>query len=86
MPDTINPAHITQPLHEWKDGSREAFDCRLLASRRLSREWRHDRLQIAAVVNETYLRLFDQRAKVADDFGTGLRSMISGLLLRTGLG
>jgi RNA polymerase sigma factor (TIGR02999 family) len=27
----------------------------------LSREWRHDRLQITAIVNETYLKLFDQR-------------------------
>ena len=27
----------------------------------MSREWRHDRLQVTAIVNETYLRLFDQR-------------------------
>ena len=70
MADTASPAQITQLLHEWQDGSREAFDrlvplvhdeLRVLAARRLSREWRHDRLQITAIVNETYLRLFDQR-------------------------
>lgn len=70
MSEPINPAQITQLLHEWQDGSRDAFDSlvplvhnelRTLASRQLSREWRHDRLQITAIVNETYLRLFDQR-------------------------
>src|SRR4029079_12797147 len=70
MPDAISPSEITQLLHAGHGGSREAFDrlvplvhheLRVLASRRLSREWRHDRLQITAVVNETYLRLFDQR-------------------------
>jgi RNA polymerase sigma factor (TIGR02999 family) len=70
MPDTISPSEITQLLHAWRGGSREAFDrlmplvhneLRVLAARRLSREWRHDRLQITAIVNETYLRLFDQR-------------------------
>jgi len=70
MPDAISPSEITQLLHAWQDGSREAFDrlvplvhneLRVLAARRLSREWRHDRLQITAIVNETYLRLFDQR-------------------------
>jgi DNA-directed RNA polymerase specialized sigma24 family protein len=70
MSDAISPSEITQLLHAWQDGSREAFDrlvplvhneLRVLAARRLSREWRHDRLQITAIVNETYLRLFDQR-------------------------
>ncbi len=65
-----NPAEITQLLHEWQSGSREAFDrlvplvhqeLRAIASRQLSREWRHDRLQVTAIVNETYLKLFDQR-------------------------
>jgi RNA polymerase sigma factor (TIGR02999 family) len=69
MPDTMSPSEITQLLHAWHGGSREAFDrlvplvhheLRVLAARRLSREWRHDRLQITAIVNETYLRLFDQ--------------------------
>lgn len=63
-------ADITRLLHEWRDGSREAFErlvpivydeLRLLASRQLTREWRHDRLQITAVVSEAYLRLFHQR-------------------------
>jgi RNA polymerase sigma-70 factor, ECF subfamily len=70
MPDPVSPAHITQLLHEWQGGSRDAFErlvplvqseLRTLASRQLSHEWRHDRLQITAVVNETYLKLFDQR-------------------------
>jgi RNA polymerase sigma factor (TIGR02999 family) len=70
MHESVSPAHITQLLHEWQDGSRDAFErlvplvhneLRTLAARHLSREWRHDRLQITAIVNETYLKLFDQR-------------------------
>ena len=70
MQEPVDPAHITQLLREWQGGSREAFDrlvplvhseLRTLALRQLGREWRHDRLQITAVVNEAYLRLFDQR-------------------------
>ena len=70
MPDTIDPAHITQLLRDWRGGDREALErlvplvhseLRAIASRQLSREWRHDRLQVTAIVNETYLRLFDQR-------------------------
>jgi RNA polymerase sigma-70 factor (ECF subfamily) len=70
MDEPLDPAHITQLLHQWQSGSRDAFDnlvplvhneLRTIASRQLSREWRHDRLQITAIVNETYLKLFDQR-------------------------
>ena len=70
MSDPGKPAHITQLLHEWQNGSQEAFDrlvplvyneLRTLASRQLNREWRHDRLQVTTVVNEAYLRLFNQR-------------------------
>jgi RNA polymerase sigma-70 factor (ECF subfamily) len=70
MSDPGKPAHITQLLHEWQNGSQEAFDrlvplvyneLRTLASRQLKREWRHDRLQVTTVVNEAYLRLFNQR-------------------------
>lgn len=70
MPDAINPAHITQLLRDWRAGDRDALErlvplvhneLRAIASRQLSREWRHDRLQVTAIVNETYLRLFDQR-------------------------
>ena len=32
-----------------------------LASRQLAKEWRHNRLQTTAVVNEAYMKLFDQR-------------------------
>jgi RNA polymerase sigma-70 factor, ECF subfamily len=33
----------------------------MLASRQLAREWRHDRMQTTAVVNEVYVKLFGQR-------------------------
>jgi RNA polymerase sigma factor (TIGR02999 family) len=70
MDDPDGPAHITHLLQEWQDGSQDAFDrllplvyneLRALASRQLTREWRHDRLEITAVVTEAYLRLLDQR-------------------------
>jgi RNA polymerase sigma factor (TIGR02999 family) len=70
MPEIASPAHITQLLRDWQDGSRDAFErlvplvhgeLRTIASRHMSREWRHDRLQVTAIVNETYVRLFDQR-------------------------
>ena len=63
-------SHITRLLHDWRGGSQEAFDrliplvyeeLHTLASRQLANEWRHDRLQTTAVVNEAYLRLFGQR-------------------------
>ena len=67
--DRDDPVQITQLLREWQGGSQAAFDrlvpmvheeLRTLASRQLSREWRHDRLQITAIVNEAYLKLFEQ--------------------------
>lgn len=70
MPESGGAAHITELLHEWQSGSRDAFErlvplvhheLRAIASRQFDREWRHDRLQITAILNETYLRLFDQR-------------------------
>ena len=63
-------ADLTRLLHEWKAGNREALDrlipivypeLRVIASRQLAREWRHDRLQTTAVVNEAYMKLFGQR-------------------------
>ena len=68
--NTPSPAEITQILHDWQGGNREALDrlipivydeLRLIASRQLSREWRHDRLQTTAVVSEAYVKLFGQR-------------------------
>jgi RNA polymerase sigma factor (TIGR02999 family) len=70
MDEREGPAHITHLLQEWQDGSHAAFDrlvpivygeLRAIASRQLTREWRHDRLQVTAVVTEAYLRLLDQR-------------------------
>src|SRR4029453_14297576 len=70
MQDAPPPAEITRMLHEWQAGSREALDrlvpivydeLRVLASRQLAREWRHDRMQTTAVVNEAYVKLFGQR-------------------------
>lgn len=63
-------AEITQLLHEWRGGSHDALErlvalvyeeLHTLASRHLSREWRHDRPQATTVVNEAYIRLFGQR-------------------------
>jgi RNA polymerase sigma-70 factor (ECF subfamily) len=65
-----SPANVTRLLQEWQGGSRDAFDrlipivyeeLHTLASRQLSREWRHDRLRTTAVVNEAYVKLFGQR-------------------------
>ena len=70
MDELADAAQITRLLHEWQDGSQEALDrlvplvydeLHLLASRQLSREWRHDRPQATLVVNEAYLQLFGQR-------------------------
>jgi RNA polymerase sigma-70 factor, ECF subfamily len=70
MDELADAAQITRLLHEWQDGSQEALDrlvplvydeLHLLASRQLSREWRHDRPQATLVVNEAYLKLFGQR-------------------------
>src|SRR5262245_26402164 len=67
--NTPSPVEITQILHEWQAGKREALDrlipvvyeeLRTLASRQLAREWRHDRLQTTTVVNEAYVKLFRQ--------------------------
>ena len=61
---------ITRLLRQWQDGSPDAFDrlvplvydeLRTIASRHLSREWRRDSLATTVVVNEAYLRLFEQR-------------------------
>jgi RNA polymerase sigma factor (TIGR02999 family) len=69
MLESADAAQITQLLHEWQNGSQDAFDrlvpvvydeLRAIAGRQLTREWRHDRLQITAVVNEAYLKLFHQ--------------------------
>jgi RNA polymerase sigma factor (TIGR02999 family) len=65
-----SPEEITQILHSWRNGSREALERLIplvhrelsaLASRQLAREWRHGRLQTTSVVNEAYMKLFDQR-------------------------
>jgi len=71
MADQVpTPAEITQILQSWQSGSREALERLIplvhrelsaLASRQLAREWRHGRLQTTAVVNEAYMKLFDQR-------------------------
>jgi len=70
MDSTPDASDITRLLHEWQNGSDDAFErlvpivyteLRALASRQLMREWHHDHLQITAVVNEAYLKLFNQR-------------------------
>ena len=70
MHEPAGAAQITRLLHEWQDGSQDALDrlvplvydeLHTLASRQLSREWRHDRPQTTTIVNEAYLKLFGQR-------------------------
>jgi RNA polymerase sigma factor (TIGR02999 family) len=65
------PDDITRILQDWESGNREALDrlipvvydeLRMLASRQLVREWRHDRLHTTTLVHEAYLKLFGQRA------------------------
>ncbi len=67
---TDRSVEVTRLLHQWQTGSPEAFErlvplvydeLRAIASRHLSREWRHNHLQTTVVVNEAYLRLFGQR-------------------------
>jgi RNA polymerase sigma factor (TIGR02999 family) len=64
------PDEITRILREWRSGDKEALErlvpvvydeLRILASRQLAGEWRHNRLETTAVVNEAYLKLFGQR-------------------------
>lgn len=66
----MTSSDITRLLKQWSGGSQEALDqliplvhdeLRTIASRHLAREWRPDRLQTTAVVNEAYLKLVDQR-------------------------
>jgi RNA polymerase sigma-70 factor (ECF subfamily) len=68
--DDSGGAEITRLLHEWQDGSAEAFktlvplvyaELHALASRHLSREWRQNHLQTTALVSESYVRLFQQQ-------------------------
>lgn len=66
----MSSTDITRLLKQWSGGSQEALDqliplvhdeLRSIAARHLAREWRADRLQTTAVVNEAYLKLIDQR-------------------------
>ena len=70
MGELPDAASITRLLHQWQDGSKDAFEqlvplvydeLHTLASRRLAREWRHGRMQTTVVVNEAYMKLFNQR-------------------------
>jgi RNA polymerase sigma factor (TIGR02999 family) len=70
MDKVPTPDEITRILREWRSGNKEALDrlvpvvydeLRILASRQLAHEWRHNRLDTTAVVNEAYLKLFAQR-------------------------
>jgi RNA polymerase sigma-70 factor, ECF subfamily len=70
MSELVGPSQITSLLRQWQDGSQDAFErlvplvydeLHTLASRQLTREWRHERLQTTAVVNEAYVKLFGQR-------------------------
>jgi RNA polymerase sigma-70 factor, ECF subfamily len=67
----VSGQEITGLLQQWRGGSREAFDrliplvyseLKVIASRRLGREWRDNALQTTALVNEAYLKLVGQHA------------------------
>jgi RNA polymerase sigma factor (TIGR02999 family) len=67
----LPPGQITELLHQWRGGSREAFDrlipfvydeLRVIASRRLAREPRDTVLQTTALIHEAYVKLVAQRA------------------------
>jgi RNA polymerase sigma factor (TIGR02999 family) len=67
----LSAEEITGLLQRWRGGSREAFDqliplvydeLKVIASRRLAREWRDEALQTTALVNEAYLKLLGQRS------------------------
>ena len=68
---TRRAEEITGLLQQWQGGSREAFDrliplvydeLKVIASRRLAREWRDSGLHTTALVNEAYLKLVGQRS------------------------
>jgi len=70
MAEPNSGAEITRLLQQWQNGNAAAFEqlvpsvydeLRAIASRHLSREWRHNHLQTTAVVHEAYVRLFGQR-------------------------
>ena len=67
----VSVEEVTGLLHQWRGGSRDAFDrliplvydeLKVIASRRLAREWDGQALQTTALVNEAYLKLLGQRA------------------------
>ena len=70
MTPPADAAQITRLLLEWKSGSQDALEqlvplvypeLHTLASRQLKREWRHDRPETTAIVNDAYVKLFGQR-------------------------
>ena len=67
---TPSPSQMTQLLHDWSDGDREALDklipivyeeLRRQAARYLQRERPGHTLQTTALIHEAYLRLIDQK-------------------------
>lgn len=67
----IGMSDVTQLLHDWSDGKREALDellplvydeLRRLAHNYLRRERSEHTLQTTALVHEAYLKLIDQRS------------------------
>src|SRR5580692_2091135 len=75
MPSPI-PSHITQLLHRWKDGDREAFqqvvtlaydDLRAIALGYLQKGGCGETLQATGLVNELYLKLAQVRGAALKD-------------------
>lgn len=71
-----NSQNITELLHEWRNGKKDAFDqlfpfvydeLRRRASAYLRNERKGHTLQTTALVNEAYLKLFDQNELEYED-------------------
>ena len=67
---TPSPSNVTEMLHDWSDGDREALDklvpivyeeLRRQAARYLRRERPGHTLQTTALIHEAYIRLIDQK-------------------------
>jgi RNA polymerase sigma factor (TIGR02999 family) len=76
MPSEPIPHEITQLLHRWKEGDREAFqqvvtlaydDLRAIALGYLKRGGRGDTLQATGLVNELYMKLAQVRGAALKD-------------------
>lgn len=82
---TSSPQQVTELLHDWRNGDRQALDelmplvyeeLRRIAHRYMRRERPGQSMQTTALVNEAYLRLVDRaRARQYEKRGGGARQV-----------